>query len=63
MPTVAPGAPLPRKLRQFMDANGQRKIAHPDPLAWTLLQELQVLSWQPSTSPPPVDQRRYPAIA
>ena len=44
-PHVAPGAPLPHKLRQFMDATGQHNITHPDRQAWTLPQELQVLSW------------------
>jgi protein SCO1/2 len=44
-PHVAAGAPLPRTLRQFMDATGQHNITHPDPLAWTVPQELQVLSW------------------
>jgi hypothetical protein len=28
-----------------MDAAGRRNVTHPDRLAWTLPQELDVLSW------------------
>ncbi len=51
-PHVAPGAPLPRKLVRFMDGTGKRNLNHPDPLAWTLPQELQVLSWLTKTHIP-----------
>jgi protein SCO1/2 len=44
-PHVAPGAPIPPTIRTFMDAQGRHNIAHPDPQAWTLPQELQVISW------------------
>jgi protein SCO1/2 len=44
-PHVAAGAPLPPTLRRFMDAQGRRNLAHPDSEAWTLPQELQVISW------------------
>jgi protein SCO1/2 len=44
-PHVAPGAPIPAKLRHFLDAKGRANVTHPDPQAWTLPQELQVLSW------------------
>lgn len=44
-PHVAPGAPLPATLRRFLDATGRHNVSHPDPLAWTLPQALDVLSW------------------
>jgi protein SCO1/2 len=44
-PHVAAGAPIPATLRTFMDAQGRNNINHPDPLAWTLPQELGVISW------------------
>ena len=44
-PHVAAGALIPAALRRFMDANGQNNLAHPDPLAWTLPQALQIISW------------------
>jgi protein SCO1 len=44
-PHVAAGAPIPKSIRAFMDAQGRANIAHPDPQAWTLPQELQVISW------------------
>lgn len=44
-PHVARGAPIPDRIRSFMDAAGRRNITHPDRLAWTLPQELDVLSW------------------
>lgn len=44
-PHVAPGAPIPPRLAKFMDAKGHRNVTHPAPFAWTLGQELQVLSW------------------
>lgn len=44
-PHVAVGAPIPAALRRFMDAQGRSNINHPDPLAWTLPQELGVISW------------------
>lgn len=44
-PHVAPGAPIPTALRRFMDAKGEKNLTHPDPIAWTLPQAVQVLSW------------------
>jgi protein SCO1/2 len=44
-PHVAPGAPIPPAIRKFMDDQGRANVAHPDPQAWTLPQELQVVSW------------------
>jgi protein SCO1/2 len=44
-PHLAPHTSLPRTLAKFLDAHGQRNITHPSKLAWTLPQELQVLSW------------------
>jgi protein SCO1/2 len=44
-PHVAPGAPVPTQIRDFMDANGKTNLAHPDPLAWTLTDELNAISW------------------
>ena len=44
-PHLAPGAPIPAKLSQFMDATGHANVDHPDPQAWTLRQALGVLSW------------------
>ena len=44
-PHVSAGAPIPATLRHFLDAQGNDNLAHPDPQAWTLPQELQVLSW------------------
>lgn len=44
-PQVAKGAPIPPAILKFMDDQGRNNIAHPDPLAWTLPQELQVVSW------------------
>jgi protein SCO1/2 len=44
-PHVAAGAPIPATLRKFMDAQGRSNISNPDPQAWTLPQELRVLSW------------------
>lgn len=44
-PHVSPGTPIPATLRTFMDAQGRNNVNHPDPLAWTLPQELDVISW------------------
>ena len=44
-PHLAAGTSIPPALARFMDATGHRNITHPDPLAWTLPQELDVLSW------------------
>jgi len=44
-PQIAAGAPIPETIRKFMDAQGRANVAHPDPEAWTLPQELQVISW------------------
>lgn len=42
---VAPGAPLPAKLSAFLDRAGRANLARPDSQAWTLPQEMQVISW------------------
>jgi protein SCO1/2 len=44
-PHVAPGAPVPAALSKFLDAQGHKNLTQPDSLAWTLPQELDVLSW------------------
>lgn len=44
-PHVAADAPIPATLRNFLDDRGRKNISNPDPEAWTLPQELQVLSW------------------
>ena len=44
-PHVAPGAPLPAALKKFLDDSGRQNLTQPDAQAWTLSQELQVLSW------------------
>ncbi len=44
-PHVAPGAPVPAKILQFMDATGKSNLDSPDPQAWTLDDALRVLSW------------------
>lgn len=44
-PHVAPGAPLPEKLKKFLDDTGDKDLTQPDAQAWTLPQELQVVSW------------------
>lgn len=49
-PHVAPDAPIPPAIRTFLDAHGRNNIAHPDPEAWTLAQELQVISWLTTTA-------------
>jgi protein SCO1 len=44
-PHVAAAAPIPPTIRAFMDAQGRADLARPDPQAWTLPQELQVIAW------------------
>lgn len=44
-PHVASGAPIPARIRKFMDADGFRHLRHPHKSAWTLPQELEVISW------------------
>jgi protein SCO1 len=44
-PHLAAGAPIPSRIRSFMDASGRKSMNHPGAGAWTLAQELQVLSW------------------
>ena len=51
-PTVSAGTPLPESLRTFLDADGRKALVAPDALAWTLPQELQVLSWLTGSSVP-----------
>lgn len=42
---VAGGAPLPQTLRTFLDASGRANLNHPGSEAWTLPQEMRVISW------------------
>lgn len=44
-PHVAPGAAIPGRLYAFLDAQGRRNVRHPGAQAWTLPQEMSVLSW------------------
>jgi protein SCO1/2 len=44
-PHLAAGAPVPATIRNFMDANGQTNLTHSDPMAWTLSDALEVISW------------------
>ena len=52
---LAKGAPIPPRLKSFLDALGRRNLNDPSGQAWTLPQALQVLSWltgsKLSTSP------------
>jgi protein SCO1 len=43
-PHVAPDAPIPAMLKKFLDSTGHKNLTQPDAQAWTLPQELQVLS-------------------
>jgi protein SCO1 len=52
-PHVAAGAPIPPTLARFMDADGRKNLTDPDPVAWTLPQELQVVSWLADHRIPP----------
>ena len=45
IPRVTKGAPIPAKIRHFMDKLGNQNLAHPGHGAWTVPQELQVISW------------------
>lgn len=45
IPHVAAGAPVPPVIARYLDATGHKNLAHPDPQAWTLPDEMQVLSW------------------
>ena len=45
-PHVGLGAPIPARLKKFLDNDGRNNLTHPNAHAWTLSQELQVLSWQ-----------------
>lgn len=44
-PHVAAGAPIPPELRRLLNDKGHRNLTHPDARAWTLQQELSVISW------------------
>jgi protein SCO1/2 len=44
-PHVSSGAPIPARLKKFLDGDGRQNLTHPNTHAWTLPQELQVLSW------------------
>ena len=44
-PHVSSSAAIPPTLLRFMDATGHANLTRPDAQAWTLPQELQVLSW------------------
>ncbi len=45
IPYVAKDTSIPPRLLAFMDAEGHRNLTHPPQDAWTVPQELQVLSW------------------
>lgn len=45
VPYVAKGAPIPPTLMRFLDAEGHQNLADPGPNAWTVPQELDVVSW------------------
>lgn len=45
IPHVAKDSSIPPTLMTFMDAEGHRNLAQPPQGAWTVPQELQVLSW------------------
>ncbi len=44
-PTINPDTPIPPKLKAFLTPHGRNGVTHPDPEAWTLPQELEVISW------------------
>lgn len=44
-PHVANGAPIPPTLMHFLSDKGRRNLAHPQARAWTLDQEMSVISW------------------
>lgn len=44
-PHVASGAPIPVELRGFLSGQGRRNLNDPRPGAWTLEEELSVISW------------------
>lgn len=44
-PHVAAGAPIPATLRRFLSDEGRRNLTDSDARAWTLKQELSVISW------------------
>jgi protein SCO1/2 len=45
VPHLAPGAKIPPTLNKYLDAKGHHNVTSPSRLAWTLPQELDVLSW------------------
>jgi cytochrome oxidase Cu insertion factor (SCO1/SenC/PrrC family) len=45
VPHLAPGTTIPPTLNKFLDAKGHQNVTSPSKLAWTLPQELRVLSW------------------
>ena len=45
IPHVAAGAQVPRAISRYMNDTGHENLKHPSPHAWTLSDELQVLSW------------------
>ena len=44
-PTVSAGTPIPAALTAFLDSQGRQALTARDALAWTLPQEMQVISW------------------
>jgi hypothetical protein len=44
-PHVAAGAPVPPALQNFLSQRGRRNLTRPRADAWTLPQELSVISW------------------
>lgn len=45
VPHLAPGAKIPPTLNRYLDAKGHHNVTSPSRMAWTLPQELKVLSW------------------
>ena len=45
MPHLATGSEIPRRLRDFMSAEGKHNVAHPGPYAWTSAQAVDVIRW------------------
>jgi protein SCO1/2 len=42
---IAPGTPVPAKMKSYLDAQGQQNLAAPQSEDWTVPQGLQTLSW------------------
>lgn len=42
---IAPGTPVPAKMKSYLDAQGQQNLSAPASQGWTVPQGLQTLSW------------------